>query len=326
MIGFLAQFRRVSTVVLGTVFISSVTFAQDMDWSNEMISVHTSDIEHVIMGTQPLRDASWDQLPQPVFWQEIMGLSPDSSLINIGSTRQVVGRMSNKEWRYKGEAYRLKWKDSVRVALGLPAGERIMVTSGKNDFYRFDLVFESLQQGVAYFDEFGVDPWYAQSILLIESPGHMRKSVSGAYGAFQLMPSVAREMGLTVNKYVDERRDFKRSAYGAAMLLSRICIPSARSIAQSAGLVVNEQSVWFRLLVMHVYHAGAGNVRTVVNKIGNPSSGEELIRKMWITSAGKFGNESQNYTQLALAAQLQLAQIIQSKGHPVFKCTEFSQP
>ncbi len=51
-----------------------------------------------------------------------------------------------------------------------------------------------------------VDPWYAQSILLIESPGQMKKSISGAYGAFQLMPGVARAQGLIVNKTLDERK------------------------------------------------------------------------------------------------------------------------
>lgn len=301
-------------------FCTAYLNAQSVDWNADKVSVLTTNDEHVIMGSHPLKQGEWDKVPQAIFWQEIMQLSPDSALINIASTRQIVGRMSNRIWRTKGESFRLHFKDSVRRSLGLPDWERIMVTTGKQDFYRFDLVFGSLAKGVDAFESFGVDPWYAQSILLIESPGHMRKSVSGAYGAFQLMPGVARQFGLTVNKYVDERRDFERSAYGAAQLISRVCIPSARRIAQQAGLMVDERSTWFRLLVMHVYHAGAGNVSKVVNYIGNPTDGNALIRKMWVTSYGKFGNESQNYTQLALAAHLQLERTIRSNGLMIYKC------
>ncbi|HRP54307.1 MAG TPA: transglycosylase SLT domain-containing protein, partial [Fluviicola sp.] len=197
---------------------------------------------------------------------------------------------------------------------------RINVTTGKNDFYRFDLVYESLPKGVSVFESYGVDPWYAQSILLIESPGRMQKSISGAYGPFQLMPGVARSMGLVVNKYTDERKDFNRSAYAAAQLLKRICIPSARDIATQAGLIIEENAVWFRLLTMHVYHAGALNVKAVVTAIGKVNSGEELIQKMWITTAASFGNNSQNYSQLALAAHIELREYVEKRCKDVYNC------
>jgi hypothetical protein len=71
---------------------------------------------------------------------------------------------------------------------------------------------------------------------------------------------------------------------------------------------------------MHVYHAGAGNVHAVVNRIGTVANGEELIQKMWVTSAASFGNSSQNYSQLALAAHLQLAQVIQASAEGVYPC------
>ena len=34
-------------------------------------------------------------------------------------------------------------------------------------------------------------------------------------------------MGLTVSKYVDERKDFNKSAFAASELLRTICIPQA---------------------------------------------------------------------------------------------------
>jgi len=297
-------------------------FAQTSPWELEMIAVNEGESEMVIMGSEPISSAKWDQLAQPLFWREIMLLSPDSVLVNIASNRKIVARMSNRKWASQTEAKKAIFKDSVRVALGLPESERIMVTTGKNDFYRFDLVFASLSKGVACFEEYGVDPWYAQSILLIESPGQLKKSNVGAYGAFQLMPTVARAYGLTVNKTTDERKDFNRSAYGAAQLLKRSCIPSARSIAASTGLTIDEKAIWFRLLVLHVYHAGAGNVKAVVSRIGQVQTGEELIQKMWVTTAADFGNSSQNYSQLALAAHIQLATMIRTKTCTIYKCGE----
>jgi hypothetical protein len=307
-----------------SIFLSFHATSQLVPWEHELVAFNEGETEHVIMGTEPIRSGVWAGLPQPLFWQQIMLLSPDSVLVNIASNRQIVAKMSNRRWKGQTDVQKAQFKDSVKFALGLPAEERIMVTTGKNDFYRFDLVFESLPKGVQCFNEYGVDPWYAQSILLIESPGHMAKSTAGAYGPFQLMPGVARSMGLTVNKTLDERKDFNRSAYGASQLLKRICIPSARSIAGKAGLTVDEQAIWFRLLVMHVYHAGSLNVQAVVEQIGQVQTGEELIQRMWVTTAASFGNSSQNYSQLALAAHMQLGDILKAKNCSIYSCTEFT--
>lgn len=315
---------RCSLISLSFLSFITMSWAQtSSNWDDEMVAFEQNNQEHVIMGVDPIVSGVWDELPQPEFWRQIMLLSPDSVLINVASNRTIVGRMPSRIWQAKTDVQKTAFRDSVRISLGLPVEERIMVTTGKNDFYRFDLVFESLPQGVACFSENGVDPWYAQSILLIESPGQLKKSTAGAYGPFQLMPDVARSMGLTVNRTVDERKDFKRSAYGASQLLKRICIPSAKSIAASAGLTVDEQAIWFRLLVMHVYHAGATNVKAVVNRIGTVNTGEELIQKMWVTTAGNFGNSSQNYSQLALAAHLQLNKLLAAKQCEMYHCTQF---
>ena len=299
---------------------SQFSFSQVNPWENELIAFFEKEIEVIVLGDLAIKSAKWDELQHPRFWQKIMVLSPDSVLVNVANTRQIVGRLSNRQWSSKTEGQKSVFKDSIRSKYQLSSSDRINVTTGKSDFYRFDLVFESLPRGIACFEESGVDPWFAQSILLIESPGQLAKSSVGAYCPFQLMPGVARAMGLTVNKTVDERKNFNRSAFAAAQLLKRSCIPSARSIAHSAGLSIDEQSIWFRLLVMHVYHAGAMNVKVVVSEIGKVETGEELIQKMWITSAASFGNASQNYSQLALAAHLQLAEIIAKKSCLIYQC------
>ena len=61
-----------------------------------MIAITYLDQEHVIMGTDAIVEKNWQNLQQPKFWQQIMLLSPDSVLLNVASTRQIVGKMSNK--------------------------------------------------------------------------------------------------------------------------------------------------------------------------------------------------------------------------------------
>ena len=278
--------------------------------NKEKIEVEREGSRSVIISSDAIFLDQWHCLPQPMFWKQIMLLSPDSCLINIADSRIVLEKLSFIAWRSQTEAQKSKYKDSLRLAHHLPAKEQINVTSGKSDFYRFNDVYPSISKGVIAFENNGVDPWYAQAILLIESPGQLVKSNVGAYGAFQLMPSVARSQGLIVSKSIDERKDFEKSAMGSARLISRVCIPEAKSILNSHNIDYNETDLWFRLFVLHVYHAGSMNVRAVVDKIQPTIGSQELIKQMWQTSAASFGNSSQNYTQLALASQLILSDMV----------------
>jgi len=269
--------------------------------------------EHSVVGLTSIYEGEWDCLPQPLFWKEIMLLSPDSCLINIAEDRTVLERKLFDDWMDQTPDEKQEYKDSLRKAYNLSENTQINVTTGKNDFYRFDDVYTSLAKGRDAFITHGVDPWFAQAILLIESPGQLKRSHVGAYGAFQLMPGVARSQGLVVNKHVDERTDFDKSAMGSARLISRICIPEAKKILDAHNLSYNEQDMWFRLFVLHVYHAGAYNVKAVVDKINPTKGGQELITEMWRTKAASFGNSSQNYSQLALASHLVLNDIVIQK-------------
>jgi hypothetical protein len=296
----------------------------DKSWDHEKIQVYNDNSLTTLMHAEPIFEDRWDMLPQPQFWKQIMRLSPDSCLINIAESRTVLLKMSFRDWSRQTEAQKTIFKDSLRTVHQLAAGTQINVTTGKNDFYKFKEVYPSLSKGVEAFEKYGCDPWYAQAILLIESPGQLKKSSVGAYGAFQLMPSVARAQGLTVNSTIDERKDFDRSAYGAARLLNRVCIPEAKKILKAHNIVYNESDLWFRLFVLHVYHAGSMNVAAVVNKINPKEGSQELITKMWITSAADFGNNSQNYTQLALASQLILHEIVYEQCDDIFDCMAFN--
>ena len=296
-------------------------YAQPLNsWSDEKIMVKTAADISVIMNAELIFKERWDQLPQTQFWKKIMLLTPDSCLVNIASSRVILKKICLKDWMLQSDIEKEKTKVNLRLEFGLNKDETIYITSGKSDFFKFTKVYPSLSKGVAAFEKFGVDPWYAQAILLIESPGQLKKSISGAYGAFQLMPNVARAQGLTVNNTIDERANFERCAYGSARLIQKICIPEAKNILAPYSLKYNETDLWFRLFVMHVYHAGAGNVAAVIAKIQPKIASKQIILDMWQNTGGGFGNNSQNYTQLALAAQLIIHDMIYKECDEISDC------
>lgn len=272
------------------------------------------------VNTNKLVEERWDILAQPNFWKQVMLLHQDSCLINIAATREVLGKDSFVKWKGQTEPQKLAYKDSVRKAFNLDSTEKIYVTSGKNHFYQFEKVIPSISKAIPIFKKYNTDPWYAQAILLIESPGKIEYSNVGAYGPFQLMKSVARSHGLVVNKSVDERKDFDKSAMGAASLLRKTCIPEAKRILKKNNIPFDENEVWFKLFVLHIYHAGAGNVDGLITSFDVKPSGQQLITKMWHSEWGGFKNASQNYSQVALAAMLNLHDIIYANCSMLYSC------
>ncbi|MFM9007120.1 MAG: transglycosylase SLT domain-containing protein, partial [Bacteroidota bacterium] len=210
-------------------------------------------------------------------------------------------------------------KNRLREEYCIDYDDELFVTNGKREFYEHRKSIPTIAKAVSYFQQYGTDPWYAQTILLIESPGkHTSQSYAGARGPFQLMRSVAIQFGLKVNKYVDERTRLDRAAYGASRLISSICLPKVRSMLDSRNIPYSETDLWFRLLVLHAYHAGAGNLSAAINKINPDSGGQWLITTLWKTQAGGFKNESQNYSQIALAALLNFDELLRIDGDTVF--------
>lgn len=245
-----------------------------------------------------------DTLPQVKFWERVLELSPDSAVLNIAYNRQCIQTVYTKWWNGLSDTYKNNFRDSIRKAYHLPDSARILFTTGKGDYYIWDSTFYLIDKAINIFSEYGVDPWYAQSILLIESPKGNLRSYTGARGYFQLMKGVAKKFGLSVSKFHDERLDFNRSAYAAAMLIKTICIPETKKILDSLKIEYNENALWFKLLTMHVYHAGAYNVRNAL-LLGNcKCAGMDLIYCLWQTRAGAFQSASQNYSQLILTAYI----------------------
>ncbi|OFX38137.1 MAG: hypothetical protein A2X08_09000 [Bacteroidetes bacterium GWA2_32_17] len=254
----------------------------------------------------------WDTIPQTIFWTKLMRLSADSGFMSVAKTRQIIDTISVIYYSSLNDTRKTNYRDSLKKAFGLSDSTRIFFTTGKKYFYSFRTVIPSIDESIPVFIENNVDPWFAQSILLIESPNKLQKSKAGAYGPFQLMKYNARKYGLTINRKTDERKDIKRSAYAASMFINKICIPTVRSILDSLNISYKENDLWFRLLVMHVYHAGGGNVQNILYTIRPKEGGLPLIYTVWQTEAGSFRNASQNYSQVLIAALLEFHNLIRT--------------
>jgi hypothetical protein len=261
----------------------------------------------------------WDTLPQLVFWQKVMKLPPDSAIMSVYSTRKIIEVIESKKYSRLSKKEVERYRDSLRKANDLPDSERILFTPGKNFFYQFANAIPNIDTSISVFIENKVDPWYAQAILLIESPNKLQKSNVGAYGPFQLMKGVAKKFGLKISKKCDERKSLKRSAYAASQLLNRICIPSIREMLDSKNIKYAETDLWFRLLVMHTYHAGSNNVKAVIEKIHPREGSMALIFLLWQTEAGKFRNASQNYSQVLITALIELNRMAREDSRDIRK-------
>lgn len=265
-------------------------------------------------GADEMRQLGCDTMAHVIFWRKIMNLHQDSCLINVHSCRMVLTTYPASNWNMCSVNQRLSIADSLRRLRGIYDSSRVVGTMGKRFFYVFEKVAPKVPLGIEAFEKNGVNGWYAKAILLIESPNQLQKSTAGAYGPFQLMKGVARNYGLKVNKKRDDRANFNRSAYAASQLIKTVCIPYTKSMLDAKGIVYNEEDLWFRLLVMHVYNAGAGNVSMALNAIPQPAVGMGLIKQLWTTSAGRFQTSSQNYSQLILAAFLEYDERVDKKG------------
>ena len=284
-------------------------------YSQNIIDVYCSDdtCSHSVIDTEMLVIERWDTLPQSKFWKTVINTTKDSCIINIASSRTILATINQELWFSQTEDEKKQFKDSINKYFCLDTTTKLYVTTGKKEFYQIQEVIPSIESAIEIFQDNDVDPWFAQSILLIESPAQLKYSSVGAYGPFQIMKRVARTMGLTVNRYVDERKDFKKSAFAASQLLKTVCIPQARKIlcdVDDIDPVGNE--LWFKFLVLHVYHAGAKNVGSLLSQLEEPLKGMELIQWMWKNEYGNFKNASQNYSQIAIAAMLTLNEIVLS--------------
>jgi hypothetical protein len=132
------------------------------------------------------------------------------------------------------------------------------------------------------------------------------------------MRSVAIRYGLRVNKKVDERTNIEKSAKAAAALLNSACIPKIKECLDQRNISYKETDLWFRLLVLHAYHAGMGNIRCVLDQISPTEGGIPLFQKVWSSTCRGFKNESQNYSQIAIASIINFDHVVNQFGDSVY--------
>jgi hypothetical protein len=247
-----------------------------------------------------------DTVSRTIFWRKLMNTTKDTFVFYASPEKAVLGAIPAAAYNLYNEAQKDKFKDSLRAQSGLAKDKRIMYAMGRNHFYNVGSVLEDIEKSNLIFKQQGVDPFYAQAILLIESPGKLAKSTVGAYGPFQLMKSVGLKYGLKVNSKIDERGNLEKSAVAACKLISSICIPYTNKMLEKYNMAYCETDLWYRLLVLHVYHAGAGNVAKALNVMQPQVGNIAMIKQLWNTNAGGFQNCSQNYSQVAIASLFEL--------------------
>ncbi|WGL59394.1 transglycosylase SLT domain-containing protein [Pigmentibacter sp. JX0631] len=130
-------------------------------------------------------------------------------------------------------------------------------------------------------EEYGL-PKDLKYLSMIES-GYNPKALSyvGAVGLWQFMPATARENGLIINDYLDERRDLNKSTRAAANYLSRLYSTFGSWHLSAAS-----------------YNGGPGLVRKTLRNYGTDSSFFEL------TSMGVVNKETADYVPKLIAAMI----------------------
>ncbi|MGC9325111.1 MAG: LysM peptidoglycan-binding domain-containing protein, partial [Desulfomonilia bacterium] len=105
-------------------------------------------------------------------------------------------------------------------------------------------------------------------LCLVESGGNPHAvSRAGATGYWQFMPGTARIYGLTMNRWVDERRDLEKSTVAAALYLKHL-----HSIFDD----------W--LLAIAAYNAGEGTIHRIMKKHDNVQTFWDISHEMPIKS------------------------------------------
>jgi hypothetical protein len=108
--------------------------------------------------------------------------------------------------------------------------------------------------------EKGVPEDVAIGVAFLENGGsETAKSPAGALGIYQLMPATARNLGLTVTKSVDERKDVDKSIEAGVTYLAS-----------------NYENLGDWGLATWAYHAGVGNVSKALKIYAKANDGIEL--------------------------------------------------
>ena len=98
----------------------------------------------------------------------MMQVGPDWSVVYAPSSRKILNRIPTVIWK-KFNRYQ-RYQHLQEFSKQHCVEGNLFVAQGKSNFYRFHEVLPEMKSVIATFNRYGVDPWYAQSVLMIESP------------------------------------------------------------------------------------------------------------------------------------------------------------
>ncbi len=300
-----------SAVYLFLLFSSSGTYTNHENKNESKIKNISKASTQNFVYCHELQSERMDTIARTIYWRKLMNTSKDTFIFYAAPEKNILCMYPALRFNQFSDSEKELFKDSLRKGNAFAEDKRIMYAMGRNHFYNVSSVIDDIEKANRIFKKQDVDPFYAQAILLIESPGKLAKSSVGAYGPFQLMKSVGLKYGLKINHHVDERANLEKSAVAACKLISNICIPYTNKMLKEYQIAPCETDLWYRLLVLHVYHAGAGNVAKALRVVQPTYGNMDLIKQLWTTNAGGFQNASQNYSQVAIASLFELEDYLQ---------------
>ena len=90
-------------LLLISAFFASACAVAQTTYEDHLIEVKIANDTNLLrfVKTPELFAEKWDTLAQPNFWRSIMNLSPDSCLLNVATTRQILEKTSVAQWERK---------------------------------------------------------------------------------------------------------------------------------------------------------------------------------------------------------------------------------
>ncbi|MGS6190944.1 lytic transglycosylase domain-containing protein [Enterobacter asburiae] len=147
----------------------------------------------------------------------------------------------------------------------------------------------------------GVSDDLLHGIMMTESGGNpLAYNVSGATGAFQLMPGTARDLGLRVDSQVDERLDAEKSRAAASVYMRQL-------LKRYDGNVDN---------ALRAYNWGMGNVDKWIANGSDISQLPKETREYTGKVYGNMGNARNYYATQGRMADNRPYQLASSGGQP----------
>ncbi len=83
-------------------------------------------------------DEGWHKLPQTIFWQNVMELTPDSAVVNVSTNREIIDMVDLVCWHEQTDSQKTVFKDSIKNLYCIPDSVEIYITKGKSNFYKLE--------------------------------------------------------------------------------------------------------------------------------------------------------------------------------------------